>query len=294
MNAEIIKSIRKQKGLTQKEVYTGVCSKTFYSDFEAGKHSVEATKFQSFLTNLGISQSEFNYFKDSRMKNEEKSLNDEIDQFYKKGNFEALYEVFENYNQDSRTEIRYLAIKAYLLVLITNTNFYKFSRTPFSEILAYLDAMKMWTLKEIKLGKLVLLSYSEKDKASEKKLYTRLIDELVKYEAFDAKIYYEEIGDLYFNRIQWLLMINHIQEAKKCLHAYSEAIAKSDNLYLSLQLRFMTCIVNTYIDFPKYSQELSELLGQLNKIPTSETHFYKIISQLHMEKAKNYYQRYQG
>jgi len=179
-------------------------------------------------------------------------------------------------------------------VLITNTNFYKFSRTPFSEILAYLDAMKMWTLKEIKLGKLVLLSYSEKEKASEKKLYTRLIDELEKYEAFDAKIYYEEIGELYFNRIQWLLMINHIQEAKKCLHSYGEAIAKSDNLYLSLQLRFMNCLVNTYIDFPKYSQELSELLDQLSKMPTSETHFYKIISQLHMEKAKNYYQRYQG
>lgn len=67
MNEVIIKSIRKQKGLTQKEVYSGIASKTFYSDFEAGKHSVEVTKFQGFLNNLGISQAEFDYFRDSQI-----------------------------------------------------------------------------------------------------------------------------------------------------------------------------------------------------------------------------------
>lgn len=293
MNGKIIKTIRKQKGYTQKEIYTGIASKTFYSDFEAGKHSVEVTKFKGFLNNLGISPTEFDYFKERFEKDEEKILEIEIDQLYSSGKFEALYEIFEKYHQHPKTEMRYLAIKAYLLVLITNTNFYKFSRSPFFEILAYLDAAKMWTLKEIKLGKLVLLSYSEKEKEKENKLYARLIDELAKYEIFEAKVYFEEIGDLYFNRIQWLLMINDIQEAKNCLQFYNEAVVKSDNLYLTLQLRFMSSIVNTYLDFPKYSQELNDQLTQLSSLPTSETHFYKIISQLHMEKAKNYYQRYQ-
>ncbi|MFQ8676335.1 MAG: helix-turn-helix domain-containing protein [Enterococcus avium] len=131
MNEVIIKSIRKQKGLTQKEVYSGIASKSFYSDFEAGKHSVEVTKFQGFLNNLGISQTEFDYFRDSQIINEEKILDAEIDQLYNSGNFEALYEIFEKYKSHTHTEIRYLAIKAYLLVLITNTNFYNFSRAPF-------------------------------------------------------------------------------------------------------------------------------------------------------------------
>lgn len=293
MNAEIIKSIRKQKVLTQKEVYSGIASKTFYSDFEAGKHSVEVTKFQGFLNNLGITQTEFDYFKDSHNKNEEKVLDIKIDLLYKSGNFEALYEIFEKYRWYSHTEIRYLAIKAYLLVLITNTNFYKFSRSPFLEILTYLDTTKMWTLKEIKLAKLVLLSYSEKDKEKESRLYSRIVDELAKYELFETKIYYEEISDLYFNRIQWLLMINDIYKAKHCLQIYDKAVTKSDSLYLSLQLRFMTYIVDTYFDFPIYSQKLNELLDQLNSLMISETQFYKVITQLHMEKAKNYYQRHQ-
>lgn len=293
MTEKIIRSIRTQKGFTQKEIYTGVASKTFYSDFEAGKYSVEVTKFQGFLNNLGISQMEFDYFKDSRDKNEEKILDNQIEQLYKKGDFESLYAIFEDYKQHPHTEIRYLAIKAYLLVLITNTNFYKFSRSPFLEVLAYLDTIKMWTLKEIKLGKLILLSYSEKEQEKEALLYKRLINELLKYKAFDKKVYYEEISDLYFNRIQWLLMTNNIQEAKNCLIFYKEAVTSSDNLYFSMQLRFITCIVNSYLDFPVYSKELNDLLVQVNKMPTSETHFYNIISQLHLEKAKNYYQRYQ-
>lgn len=179
------------------------------------------------------------------------------------------------------------------MVLITNTNFYKFSRTPFLEIITYLDTTKMWTLKEIKLAKLVLLSYSEKEKEKESNLYSRLLGELAKYEIFEAKIYYEECSDLFFNRIQWLLMINNIYEAKQCLQLYDKTVSESDNLYLTLQLRFITYIVKMYFDFPIHSQKLTDFLIQLDNVKTSEIQFYKIISQLHMEKAKNYYQRYQ-
>lgn len=293
MNGKIIKEIRKQKGLTQKEVYTDVASKTFYSDFEAGKHSVEVEKFRGFLNNLGISQTEFDFFKDSYEENTEKILEDRIEQLYKKGDFEALYEIFENYQRSPKTELRYLAIESYLLVLITNTNFYKFSRAPFAEIIAYLDGTKMWTLKEIKLSKLIILSFSEKEQQKELTLYQRIVAELEKYKVFDPKRYYEEIGDLHFNRIQHLLMVNEIEEAEINLKSYSTLIAQSDNLYLTLQLRFITCIVNSYLNFPSYSEELKDFLDQMSKTPTSETHFYKIIAQLHLEKAKNFYQRYQ-
>lgn len=103
MNGKIIREIRKQKGFTQKEVYSGIASKTFYSDFEAGKHSVGVTKFQGFLKNLGISQKEFDYFKDSQQNNEEKVLDTKIDLLYKNGNFEVLYDIFEKYRGHFQT-----------------------------------------------------------------------------------------------------------------------------------------------------------------------------------------------
>lgn len=134
----------------------------------------------------------------------------------------------------------------------------------------------MWTLKEIKLAKLVLLSYSEKEKVKERSLYARLLDELAKYEIFEAKRYYEEISDLFFNRIQWLLMINDIDEAKDCLQLYERVITKADNLYFSLQLRFMTYIVNLYFDFPIYSQKINALLDQLAVCPLLKHTFTKL------------------
>ncbi|MDH6363740.1 transcriptional regulator with XRE-family HTH domain [Enterococcus sp. PF1-24] len=292
MYGKIIKKIRKEKGFTQKEIYTGVVSKTFYSDFEAEKYSVELVKFQELLTNLGISYEEFEYYRKENQVDEAAVLEKQIDELYKTGKFEALYDLYEKYYRHENTALRYLAIQAYLLVLITNTNFYKFSRAPFSEILAELENAKMWTLKELKLSKLVLLSLSEQDKERAESLYQRIVAELKKYQAFDSKIYYEEIGDLHFNRIQSLLVINDIESAEATLSRYRELLQGADQVYLSLQLLFIDYLVRLYLDFTAYQEKMQDFLAQMKAIQTSETHFYQIIYQIHQEKAKNYWQRY--
>ncbi len=290
MYGEIMKQIRKAKGYTQKEVYTGVVSKTFYSDFEADKYSVEITKFQGLLKNLGISYEEFMYFKETP--DEGKQLEEQIDALYKKGKFEELYKIYQKYHQHPQIELRYSAMQAYLLVLLTNPNFYQFSRAPFQEILADLENAKMWTLKEIKLSKLVLLSLTESDKKRADELFQRILLELEKYRSFDAKLYYEEVGDLFFNRLQSLLIINNISQAKAALVQYHELIKPSDNLLLTIQLQFITYLVDLYANFPEAQAQLQLFLEQLTAIPTSETHFYQIIFQIHQEKARNYYERY--
>ena len=68
----------------------------------------------------------------------------------------------------------------------------------------------MWTLKEIRLSELILLSISENDKDEVERLYTRILSEVKKYKEFNSKLYYEEVGDLNFSKIQSLLMINDI------------------------------------------------------------------------------------
>lgn len=292
MYSEIIKQIRKAKGFTQKEVYTGIVSKTFYSDFEAGKYSVEITKFEAFLTNLGITYEEFEYFKNQSQTNDAALSQNTIDQLYKNGKFEELYDLYEEYCRDSNKELRYLAIQAYLLVLITNTNFYKFSRAPFSEIVSELENAKMWTLKEIKLSKLVLLSLSEKERDKAAEIYKRIMHELEKYADFNPKIYYEEIGDLHFNRVQSLLIINDIEAAQAALTTYKKIVQVSDDLHLLIQLKFIENLVQLYLAFPEYQPKMKALLAQLSETPTSETHFYTIIFQIHQEKAKSYYERY--
>ena len=293
MYGGIIKKIRKGKGYTQKEVYTGVVSKTFYSDFEAGKYSIELIKFHELLKNLGISYQEFEYFNNQHETDEAQTVEQQVDLLYKNGKFEDLYALYETYKKHSNVDLRYLALHAYLLVLITNANYYKFSREPFNEIVAELENVKMWTLKEIKLSKLILLSFSEKDKHKSAQFYKRIVCELEKYRAFDSKRYYEEIGDLHFNHIQSQLVTNDIHSAHERLASYSELIAASDDLHLLLQWTFITHLVNLYRDFPDAQMKMEEFLAMLAGLPSSEVHFYSIIFQLHQEKSRNYYKRYQ-
>lgn len=187
MYGDIFKVIRKKKGFTQKEIYAGIVSKTFYSDFEDGKYSIEVSKFECLLENLGISYEEFSYHRELYQPNEIKQLETKIDKLYNQGKFEELYHIYETNYTDEHKEIRYLAVNAYLLVLITNTNFYKFSREPLREIIADLKNAKMWTLREIKRAKLVLLSLSEKNQEDANQIFLRIQKELKKYQEFDLK-----------------------------------------------------------------------------------------------------------
>lgn len=286
MQGSIIKEIRKKKGLTQKEVCSGVVSKSFYSDFEAGKHDITVTKFVGLLNNLNISYQEFENFQQGTAANK-------VDELYKKGQFEALYQFYLENSDSPRKEIRYDAIHAYLLVLLTHTNFYRFSRDPFGEITAELENAKMWTLKEIKLAKLVLLSLTEGDKTDAEKMFHRIKQELIKYLMLDSKTYYQESADLYFNRLQSLLILNDLTSAKEILQDYQTMLRESDDLYLFLQLKFITNLVNLYFDFPNYQKKIEQFMLMMREIPTSETHFYQIILDLHLEKARNFYQRQQ-
>ncbi|QQZ09006.1 helix-turn-helix domain-containing protein [Heyndrickxia vini] len=293
MYGATLKNIRKQKGLTQKEVYTGVVSKSFYSDVEADKYSVSVDKFQGLLKNLNISFEEFFYFHNQMDLSDTQELEKKIDDYYKQGKFEELFSIYQEYYSSNSREIRYLASKAYLLVLITNSNFYNFSRDPLNEIISNLESTKSWTLNEIKLAKLVLLSIPEKKMTESSNLYKKISEQLSKYKNFSDMVYQKELADLYFNRIQSLLVLNNISEAEKVFRDYSNLMNGNDDLNLFIQFYFIKTLLGLYLDYFVSKEEFDCFLRSIDNVPVSECHFYKIIFQIHNEKAKNYFLRYQ-
>lgn len=293
MYGATLKNIRKQKGLTQKEVYTGVVSKSFYSDVEADKYSVSVDKFQGLLKNLNISFEEFFYFHNQMDLSDAQELEKKIDDYYKQGKFEELFSIYQEYYSSNSREIRYLASKAYLLVLITNSNFYNFSRDPLNEIISNLESTKSWTLNEIKLAKLVLLSIPEKKMTESSNLYKKISEQLSKYKNFSDMVYQKELADLYFNRIQSLLVLNNISEAEKVFRDYSNLMNGNDDLNLFIQFYFIKTLLGLYLDYIVSKEEFDRFLRSIDNVPVSECHFYKIIFQIHNEKAKNYFLRYQ-
>lgn len=292
MYGQTVKEIRKMKGYTQKEVYAGIVSKSFYSDFEKEKYSISIEKFEGLLRNLAISFEEFFYFYYQMNVSDSKQLEREIDNAYKTGDFETLFSIYQQNYSSFNKECRYLATKAYLLVLITNSNFYKFSREPFNEIVVSLENTKTWTIHELTLAKLVLLSLSEKEADRASTLFEKIKVELEKYVKFENKLYEKELTDLFFNRIQSLLIINKLKDAEIVLEEYSKVAYQADDITLFIQFKFMNILLGLYNDYPKFEKEVQLFFKQIEEIPVSECHFYKIIFQIHNEKAKNYYTRY--
>lgn len=221
-----------------------------------------------------------------------KKMDQEIEGFYKQGDFEALFSIYENYYSNFNRELRYLATKAYLLVLITNSNFYKFSREPFREIVTNLENTKNWTINEIKLAKLVLLSLPEKEAKQASILFEKIRIELEKYKNFENDLYKKEIADLFFNRIQSLLILNQVRRAESVLKEYEKIAYQADDLSLFIQFKFMANVYGLYNDYSKLEKEMQMFLKQVAEFPVTDCHLYKIIFQIHNEKAKNYYLRY--
>ncbi|UHP10909.1 Rgg family transcriptional regulator [Listeria marthii] len=58
---ELIREVRLSKGLTQKEVYTGIISKSYAIGFEKGKHDITLGLFEEILKRVMLSSDEFFY-----------------------------------------------------------------------------------------------------------------------------------------------------------------------------------------------------------------------------------------
>lgn len=55
------RNIRMQKNISQKEVYSGIVSRSFFQKFEKGQHSISIDKFQELLNRINLSYDEFMY-----------------------------------------------------------------------------------------------------------------------------------------------------------------------------------------------------------------------------------------
>lgn len=55
------RKLRLQKNISQKEVYSGIVSRSFFQKFEKGIHSISVERFQELLNRINVSYDEFMY-----------------------------------------------------------------------------------------------------------------------------------------------------------------------------------------------------------------------------------------
>ena len=147
---ETIHQIRLSKGLTQKEVYSGVISRSFASRFERGANDIGASKLFAILDNLAISADELRFIH----QNYQPSAYDQafwtIRHAYETQNFPALAAWIREHQHSPHAYEQLIASYASILLLAydhRSIGVTAATRPAFD----HLRQSQTWTLQELKL-----------------------------------------------------------------------------------------------------------------------------------------------
>ncbi|ERL65252.1 helix-turn-helix domain-containing protein [Schleiferilactobacillus shenzhenensis] len=160
MIGQVVRQIRRSKGYTQKEIYTGVVSRSFAIRFEAGGHDMTAEKLFAVLDNLNISVDEFRFIAAGYQETPAVQLRDAVDQAYHAQDFAAVHRLAETAEHSADPAQRHVAGLARLMLGAYDGRLGK--PTPVIEnYAAYLLTTKQWTLTEIRLAPMLLALYDK-------------------------------------------------------------------------------------------------------------------------------------
>lgn len=158
---QTLRSIRLDKGMTQKEIYSGVVSRTFYGRFEKGEQQMTAEKFAALLANIGIDFNEFSYIHQNYQQPTNQSLRQQIDTYYAKQDFAHLLALYNKNKASADQQTRFLASYAYALTYGWQNNGLQLDNAPIQPLVQYLRQLKHWTIADLEIFAMGILGMTE-------------------------------------------------------------------------------------------------------------------------------------
>ncbi|AOV08930.1 helix-turn-helix domain-containing protein [Sporosarcina ureilytica] len=226
--------IRKNKGLSQREVAANIISTSFYSKLETENSNISADLFFQLLDNLDITPEEFEYIYNDYAHTPKRKIDDLCKQIYYAGEIDKLHEkkieIEEIYKSTDDDFYDRLSILLYCLIQTYNSE--KYDPEIIKPIHSYLFTVETWGLYEIRLFTTCIKAF-EIDTVL--LLSNQLLNNLKAYSTF----YFHErdIITVLINIIITCLDNNRLEEAD-----YYIAVAK--NRLKSEELMFERNLIN--------------------------------------------------
>lgn len=278
MYGRTIRKIRKDKGLTLKEVYLGIVSKSFYIEFEKGNYNIEMSKFKKILDELALNFEEFIYIHQNYKTPNNKNLKDQISLAYSKWDLISLNGIYQEYKDSQFIRERFLASKAYALIYITEDNAKHMSEVPLKELQIYLSSLKEWTLEDIQDYIAISGAF---DAATDKVLFQRALTSLQKYQYYETDTYNTLCINLFMGHIQKLLLNQQITEAEKSVRLMKEVIFENITLGLNIFIKCCDLLVSFYSADNQNEEETKIFLNALDIINFEQSAQIKSLISLH-------------
>lgn len=269
-----IKEIRKKQGLTQKEVYSGTVSRSFYVLFEKGESDISVSKFKKILDNLALSFEEFLYIHENT-ESEINTISNRIFFFWKEKMYNELLDIYEKYKNSPITREHYLALYAYSLVFSLKGEAWYMYPDPLEELHEYFSRKKVLTLREIDECIYLFQSLNIPDILS---LLDKALTSLQKYKKLDLTKYSENYALLGLIKIQALLSLEKLDEAKFFLEDLEFEIDSSHSVKGFLNYKTAEIILGLRSSVDKWEEEIERFTNVMKYLdPESWTQNIGII-----------------
>ncbi|MCF6165820.1 Transcriptional regulator xre [Furfurilactobacillus rossiae] len=288
------RQIRRNKGLTQKEVYLGVMSRSYYAAFEHGDYSISAEKLIAVVANLRMTMAEFMFIYRGYQASEPDQLHHHIQELYNHWQLDELMAIYEQYRHSNDQLQRFNAILAYALVYITSNHSLKMSTTPIDELWAYFMNLKSWTLTDAKTADILLSLFRVKSPQHEQYIFNEIVNTYHRFE----KLYDQEnnlasgLANAYLDWLQTLLLEHRYSLAHEVVDQMRKESLFDQNMEATVLRRLARVLVDLYDDYPQAKRDGDELLNWLSNLHYGQTNILTAIFEVHKLRGQTHYERY--
>lgn len=279
------RKIRMQKNISQKEVYTGIVSRSFFQKFEKGLHSISVEKFQELLNRINVSYDEFMYKHHGKLFTTDDFLVTIFNAYWNQDPH-SLTNLHNKLRFSSNQTEVFLSRVALLFKLILSKE--SDGDLSFDFIFNYLDRISSWTFFETKLFNNIMSIVPSKKRNQYFKKAQFFFDNSKGLAAVNSE-FANWYSHLYVNFIHLTLEEKELNRAKI---AIEDMRISRQNLYTSerneLAYLFLKNLIRLYdkeerdqaIEALKKLTDLSQIVNKLN----NET--YSKLVTTHQEKTE--------
>jgi HTH-type transcriptional regulator, pheromone-responsive regulator len=258
---EVVRNIRTNKGLSQKEVYLDIISKSYAIEFEKGNHEITLRLLEQILNRLMMGIDEFFYIYRGYKLSKHDTFTNKYSKAGNNNDLEALIEIYQELHQreDLTSKIHLAEVRSRIRLLKHFNLTGQFEKNvilteDIETITNYLNNLQSWTLQEMQLftNTLNYIDYDQRDI-----LFQTLIKSMKKYEAHERGR--DVICVMLTNMIYELIMINQISYAEILLENLNNI---SSPQYQTLFFKIVYKYYNGLIKIKRNSKEEGTKLAQ--------------------------------
>lgn len=288
---ESIRLIRKQKKLTQTEVYDGIVSRNFASRFENGISGIETSKFFKILKKLGISPNEFEYMHEKNTENQFKKVLYEIDNAAHANHFSELKRIYQQQHLESSLDSRILSSLAYVKIYVHGSNPLNMKLEPTYPLKIHLLESSDWSLNEFRSFVDGIFIFRLDDFKLDLCL-KRAVNAYLKYnKSLDYKAELDQnMGSIILNYLQIKLTNKRYNFSNAYLKLSHYFLGQLTDFTAVLTLKFSDLLFNLYFDddLSKARTECYEFLRILQKLKFVDFNVFQSIYNYHLSLSAAY------